>query len=62
MDDRFYDYPLTIKVRLPGNSKGVKAVQQKKEVPVRIVEKDGGQFALVKAVPDRGQVVMTSTR
>ena len=62
MDDRFYDYPLTIKVRLPGNSKGVKAVQQTKEVPVRIVEKDGGKFALVKAVPDRGQVVMTPTR
>ena len=60
MNDEFYDYPLTIKVRLPGDWKAVKAVQQEKELPVTIVEKDGGKFALVKAVPDKGKVVMTA--
>ena len=60
MNDAFYDYPLTIKVRLPGDWKAVKALQQGKELSVTIVEKDGGTFALVKAVPDRGKVVMTA--
>ncbi len=61
MDDRYYDYPLTIKVRLPGNWKGVKAVQKKNELAVKIVEKGGGNFALVNVVPDRGQVALTNS-
>jgi len=59
MDDRFFDYPLTVKVRLPDDWKNVKAVQNGKDAEVEIVEKDGTKFALVQAVPDRGQTVLT---
>ena len=59
MDDRFYDYPLTIKIRLPDGWAKAKAVQNGQEVEVKVVEKDGARFALVQAVPDRGQVVLS---
>jgi len=59
MDDRFYDYPLTVKVRLPDSWTKVKAAQNGKEVEVKVVEKDGAKFALVQAVPDRGQTVIS---
>lgn len=62
MDDRFYDYPLTIKVRLPDGWTAVKAVQNGQAVDAGVVEHDGAQFALVQAVPDRGQTVITSAR
>lgn len=59
MDDRLYDHPLTVKVRLPEGWGGAKAVQGETERAVRVVEKDGARFALVAAVPDRGRCVVT---
>jgi len=60
MDDRLFDYPLTIKVRVPDAWKNAKALQQEKEIPATPVEHEGGRFLLVKAVPDRGPVVLQS--
>jgi len=58
MDDRFYDYPLTVKVRIPDAWKNPKALQQDKEISATPLDHEGGKFLLVKAVPDRGPVVL----
>jgi hypothetical protein len=56
MKDDIFDYPLTVKVRLPDGWKSAKATQGGKPVPVRFVTHEGAPFALVDAVPDRGAV------
>lgn len=55
MDDRYFDLPLTIKVRLPGDWSGAAADQDGRPCQVRVIEHDGARFALVEAVPDRGR-------
>ncbi len=59
MEPTIYDYPLTVKVRLPDAWKSTTAKQKDAAVPVEIIDHEGAKFALVKAVPDRGQVVLT---
>ena len=59
MDDKLFDYPLTVKVRLPDGWKTAKAMQNGKSVPVNTVSHNGNRFALVEAVPDRGTVVLS---
>lgn len=56
MDDAIFAFPLTIKVRLPDDWLGVAATQGGASVETRIVEQDTRRFALVKAIPDRGEV------
>lgn len=60
MADAVFDYPLTVKVRVPSNWNGVTAQQAGKPAPVSTVEHDGGRYALVQAVPDRGPVILTA--
>ena len=62
MDPTIFDYPLTVKVRLPDAWKGVAATQKLKAVPAEIVRHEGGNFALVKALPDHGQVILTPVK
>jgi len=59
MDPATFDYPLTIKVRLPDTWKGVAATQKNASMPVAILAHEGANFALVKAVPDQGQIILT---
>jgi Polysaccharide deacetylase len=56
MDETLFSYPLTVKVRLPDTWKQVAATQSGTAVEARLVEHKGGRFALVKAVPDKGEV------
>ena len=56
MKDDIFDYPLTVKVRLPDGWKSAKATQGGKPVAVRFVSHDGAPYALVEAVPDKGAV------
>ena len=58
MDDALFDEPLTLKVRLPDAWKTVRAAQGGKPVAARLVEHDGAAYALVDAVPDRGEIVL----
>jgi hypothetical protein len=55
MRDDWYDYPLTVKVRVPDDWAGVAATQAEREVSARLIEHGGRRFALVEAVPDRGE-------
>ncbi|MBO4709188.1 MAG: polysaccharide deacetylase family protein [Kiritimatiellae bacterium] len=58
MKDEIFDFPLTVKVRLPDGWTSAKAAQGGKSVPVRFVSHDGAPYALVEAVPDKGAVVV----
>ena len=59
MDDTLFDEPLTLKVRLPGAWGAVQATQGGKPVAARVVEHDGAAYALVDAIPDRGEIVLS---
>lgn len=58
MDDRLFDFPLTVKVRLPDSWKSVKAKQGSASVPAQLVIHDNHPYALVSAIPDRGVVTL----
>ena len=58
MDDTLFAFPLTIKVRLPDEWPGVAATQGDASVEARILEHKMGRFALVKAIPDHGEVCL----
>lgn len=60
MDDKLFDFPLTVKVRLPDEWQTVSAIQNGKATEARLIEKDGGRYALVQAIPDRGEVTLRS--
>ena len=60
MDDTLFDFPLTVKVRLTDDWEAVSATQAGAPVEVSMSEHDGGHFALVQAVPDKGEVVVTN--
>ncbi len=61
MDDTLFANPLTVKVRLPDAWRGLTATQASDSVEVRTVEHEAGHFALIKAVPDRGEVRIVAT-
>jgi hypothetical protein len=60
MEPSIFDYPLTVKVRLRAAATNAAATQNNKPLPVQVVTHEGGAYALVKVVPDRGQVTLTS--
>ena len=60
MDDSRFDYPLTVKVRLPDDWKAASAKQAGKGIEAKVIVHDGARYALVKAVPDRGEVVLSA--
>ena len=60
MDDKLFDTPLTVKVRLDAAWGEVKAKQGEKAVDAKVIEKDGAKFALVPVVPDKGEVVLSA--
>jgi hypothetical protein len=58
MDDALFDYPLTVKVRLPDGWKSAAATQAGATAPAVTREHDGAFCALVSVVPDRGEAVL----
>ena len=59
MDDTLFDEPLTIKVRLPDDWTSASATQDGKPVPCPVVEHESARFALLDAIPDRGEIVLS---
>lgn len=59
MEDAYFDFPLTVKVRIPDAWKQVTAEQAGRPVEVRRVEHAGAAYVLVQAVPDAGQVTLS---
>ncbi|MCH5374893.1 MAG: hypothetical protein JJ992_13035 [Planctomycetes bacterium] len=58
MDDALFDFPLTVKLRLPSAWTACCTVQAGQEIPTRIVDHEGAKFALVQPIPDRGEVIL----
>lgn len=59
MDDRFFDQPLTVKVRLGTGWTEAVATQAGKPIPSSVVQHDGNAYAFVRVVPDRDLVHTT---
>ncbi len=59
MHDDFFQCPLTIKVRLDGNWDSMTAIQDAESIDYRILWHGDSKYALVKAVPDGGEVALT---
>ncbi len=55
-----FDYPLTVKVRLPAAWKALSAVQNGQPVFAQIVQHEGNAFGLVKIVPNQGLTSLQS--
>ncbi len=61
MQDEIYDFPLTVKVRVPNNWMIVTAKQNGKSIESNLISYNENKYVLVKAVPDRGQVILNGT-
>ncbi len=59
MDPAVFDYPLTVKVRLPDDWKACGATQASQAIPVTLISHERASFALIRARPDRGSIVVT---
>ena len=58
MDDKLFDFPLTVKVRLANNWTNTSVTQDGKIVKHKIISHNKNQYALVKVIPDNGQVIL----
>ncbi|WP_269538014.1 polysaccharide deacetylase family protein [Cerasicoccus fimbriatus] len=58
MKDDIFDMPLTVKVRLPDSWSAVTATQNGKPIEVSYLKHEGNPYALVQAVPDRGEILL----
>ena len=59
MDDRYYDYPLTLKVRLPEGWTAIQGEQGGRPLTTKTVRHDGAVYGLVQAIPDQGTIILT---
>lgn len=58
MDPAYFDYPLTIKVRIPDDWATCTARQTGQAVPASLLDHEGGRYALVKARPNQGEIIL----
>ncbi len=58
LDDTLFYFPLTVKFRIPSDWSAVSAVQNAAAVPAKLVTNGSNTYALVKAVPDAGDVTL----
>jgi hypothetical protein len=56
MNDTLFDYPLTVKVRVDNSWDSCLATQNGRSIATSLVTYAGNKYALVQAVPDRGEV------
>jgi hypothetical protein len=60
MDDTYFTYPLTVKVRLPDGWKTLAATQGGKATPAKLIQHEDAAYALVDVVPDAGVVKLSA--
>ena len=61
MDDSVFTTPLTVKVRVDNDWTSASAIQSGEVIPTNLITYNGNKYALVDAVPDRGEVILTRT-
>ena len=60
MHDAYFDYPLTVKVRIENSWENIHATQDARALEVETQEFQGNKYALVQAVPDQGEVALST--
>ncbi len=58
MQNSLYDFPLTVKIRIPNNWTSFSASQNNIEIISTLISYNNSNYALVKAIPDKGRVVL----
>ena len=58
MDPAIFDYPLTVKVRVPNNWTTVTATQNGVTIPITPLLHSDSNYVLIKAKPDKGVIVL----
>ena len=61
MQNEIYDFPLTVKIRVPNNWMIITATQNGKSIESNLITYNKNKYVLIKAVPDRGQVILNGT-
>ena len=61
LDDTYFHYPLTVKVKLDDSWTQLTATQAGGPTDVQVLKRGGNVYAMVKAVPDAGQVVLSKS-
>jgi|GEM_PF-950789 len=59
MDDTMFDYPLSVKVRIPDDWENVHATQGGELLDLAEKTIDGKKYVMVETIPDRGEVLLT---
>lgn len=60
MSDELFYHPLTVKIRVNNDWANVTAVQNDNQLDAMLITHAGNKYALVNAIPDRGQVTVTA--
>jgi hypothetical protein len=58
MDDTIFDYPLTVKFKVPDSWNAPNAVQNGQSLPCTVITEGEDKYVLVKTVPDKGEVTI----
>ncbi|MEP2026794.1 Ig-like domain-containing protein, partial [Reichenbachiella sp.] len=61
MKDEVFDFPLTVKIRVNNDWESASTLQNGIARQTSLISHEGNQYALVKAIPDQGQVVLTGS-
>jgi hypothetical protein len=61
MDDAVFNFPLTVKIKIPDSWGIIRASQGGKLLPLRTVTNENGKYALIETVPDKGEVTLSPT-
>lgn len=59
MSDVYFDFPLTVKLRIDNTWENIHAIQNNKSIEAEIVEFQDNKYVLVQAVPDQGEVSLS---
>ena len=59
MLDAAFNFPLSVKIKIDNSWASVSAIQHGNSVEAKIITNNGEKYALIKAVPDLGQVTVT---
>lgn len=58
MQDKTYDFPLTIKIRVPNNWTKITTTQNGKAIGHKTITYNKNNYVLTKAIPDQGEVTL----
>lgn len=61
MHDEYFNFPLSVKIRIDNSWSTLFATQNGVSIVSKIIEFENNKYALVKAIPDKGQVIISNS-